>query len=437
MIEPAAIAAQNRGNFPAAAALWQQILDNDPEDATALFNRAECLRALGRYDEAAPLFALCTEIAPRDARCWLKYGGSLLQDRQHDGAAAAIRRALELNPADADVQHAAASIASVFGDDDAALGHYRAARILNPANANHETGEAFTLWRMGRWLEAYPHYEARRHLGVASDLVPGCGPLWLGQFPIEGRRILIRTEQGFGDSLQFVRYVPMVRALGAHAVLETHTGLLRLFEGIADEQVWRGNLIEPTDCQTSLMSLPMAFRTTPETVPPPCRFATPDTVNLSAPLLKVGLCWAGGSRPLEAEAHATDKRRSIRLDMLAPVLAVPGVWFISLQVGDGADQTDPRVTVLDPPRDFATTAARIRALDLVIAVDTSVAHLAASLGVPTWLLNRFDSCWRWGLSGETTPWYASMRIFRQPSVGAWGPVVERVAGELRDLAAAS
>jgi hypothetical protein len=225
-------------------------------------------------------------------------------------------------------------------------------------------------------------------------------------------------------------------------------GLMTTLEGVADVLCEDDAVLPHFDYHCPLLSLPLAFGTTMATLPAPEAYLQADPAAWSETLgglpgLKVGVAWAGKSRTAQPPAVAIDKRRSMRLTDMAPLFSVPGCSFVSLQLGPPAAQMQvlPEAAglldVSDRLTDWSDTAALIAGLDLVIAVDTAVAHLAGALGKPVWMLNRFDSCWRWFVNRDDTPWYPSMRVFRQTGRGDWAGVVERVRQELTERAAAA
>jgi hypothetical protein len=299
----------------------------------------------------------------------------------------------------------------------------------------------------GRWAEAWPAYEARWQIGhLASARRAFAQPLWTGEQPVARRTILLHAEPGLGDTLQFCRYAPLVAAQGARVVLEVQPPLVRLLkrlEGVA-QVVAAGDALPDFDLHCPLMSLPGAFATTPETVPGSVPYLTADPTQQAAwhdtlaglPGRRVGLVWAGSARAWLPHAAALDRRRSMRLADMAPLAGVRGCTFVSLQLGPPAAQLNESSTglaiydVAAALGDFANTAALVANLDLVIAVDTAVAHLAGALGRPVWLLNRFDTCWRWLQGREDSPWYPSLRQFRCGAHEDWANVMQRVTAAL-------
>jgi hypothetical protein len=258
---------------------------------------------------------------------------------------------------------------------------------------------------------------------------------------LAGRTILLHAEQGFGDTLQFIRYLPLVQERGRQIVLECQPELRRLLQSNMPDMsiVSRGHALPPFDVQCPLMSLPRIFATDLTNIPPsvPHLEANADDIAVwrnrlaehTAPA-KVGLVWAGNPD------HANDRNRSVELASLAPLAEVPGVRFFSLQKGEAVSETNKLTTNMDLTdtaaelMDFADTAALIANLDLIITVDTAVAHLAGAMGRPVWTLLPFVPDWRWLLNREDSPWYPTMRLFRQPTIGDWEAVFRRVAEEL-------
>jgi hypothetical protein len=268
-------------------------------------------------------------------------------------------------------------------------------------------------------------------------------PLWKGE-PLEGSRILLYAEQGIGDTLHFVRYVPLVAARGAKVVLQVQPRVRRLLAPTpgAAEVIDSDQALPEFDWQCPLLSLPLALGTELNTIPASVPYVRPEAAHVDAwrkrlegDSLRVGLVWAGS--PL----HPHEKWRSIPLEQLAPLTRVEGTTCYSLQMGAPAGQikqVGPRAAIIDlahEQQDFADTAAIIANLDMVISIDTSVAHLAGAMAQPVWVLLRKCPDWRWLLGREDSPWYPTARLFHQSTLGNWPEVVARVEGELRRLAA--
>ncbi len=326
--------------------------------------------------------------------------------------------------------------------------YFEKALAIDPAMtvAKYNLGQTFLL--MGDFERGWDFYEARfawwEQNGVSRPCFPK--PRWRGEH-LRFKTILLCAEQGLGDTLQFIRYAPLLAGKGARVVVECQpelVTLLRTVPGI-DRVVARGETLPRFDLWCPMMSLPLAFRTAGYSSVPneiPYVRAGHDSINAWQARLsedagtKVGLVWAGNPRSFDHDLARTDARRSCALSTLTPLFSVPGIHFYSLQKGQAAIEAR---SVGAPLRlqdyteyfsDFADTAAFVETLDLVISVDTSVAHLAGAMGKPVWLLSRYDGCWRWLIDRNDSPWYPTMRIFRQTKAGDWHGVIEHVTMEL-------
>jgi tetratricopeptide (TPR) repeat protein len=451
-------ALNNRGNAlagldqPAEALVsFERALALQPEFAQGWSNRACVLRDLGRPADALASCDQAIALQPNYADAWSNRANALSDLNRPEDAQQSYQRAIELAPALADAWNNLGLTLVDLGQHAQALVSYEHARTLNPAFAEAHWNESLCLLQMGRLAEGWQKYEWRwdRNRIKASKRV-FAKPLWLGDFSIDGKTVLLHAEQGLGDTLQFCRYVAMVAALGARVLVEAPPELMRLLSKLAGaaELIEQGRQLPPFDCHCPLLSLPLAFRTEMATIPAATPYLFADAhasqrwaerIGNNAPgALKVGLVWAGGNRPHVAELRKNDARRSITLDTLRPLFEVPQVQFYSLQKGPAAQQlalatglAERVIDYTDELADFADTAALVANLDLVISVDTAVAHLAGALGKPVWILNRFDTCWRWMLEREDSPWYPGAQLFRQPALGDWASVIPSVQAALR------
>jgi hypothetical protein len=313
----------------------------------------------------------------------------------------------------------------------------RALRIAPGLPALH-TALSEPLLISGDYAKGWQEYEWRRHV-ANYPLLPG--PEWRGE-PIEGGTTLVHTEQGLGDCLMLARYLPLVAQRGGRVTLACETPLIPLLRGmpaVGAVVPVQQDPLPPYDRWVLLGSLPLLFNTTLGSIPAPAGYlAAPAGRSAAwAKLLpdgrRIGLVW-GGNPDLPA-----DKKRSIPFEKLTPLLDVSGPRFVSLQVGQRRTELRGNPSVVDLANwltDFAETAAVVANLDLVIAVDTSVAHLAGALGKPVWLMLPHPPEWRWLLGRDDSPWYASARLFRQTQPGEWDPVVAQVATALRDFVSA-
>ncbi len=394
-----------------------------PDHVPAVVNVGVCLHRMERFADAMPIHDRAIALKPDEPVAHYNRATSLMEMRQFDAALASFAAATALRP------------------------HYPVAH-WNEALCRLATGDLVEGWRKYEWGWAAEQRGGQRDYGDQPRL--GVLP-WLGETPLVGTTLLLHAEQGMGDTLQFCRYAALVREAGAQVILEVQPALVRLLaRDPAATVVAQGDPLPPFDRRSPLLSMPLAFGTTLATIPAAMPVLRHDPARTAAwrarlaayPGLKVGLVWSGNPRPDQPAAHAVDKRRSMRLAQMAPLAGVSGITFISLQ------KDTPSAQAADPPegmalldwtdalQDFADTADLVAALDLVISVDTAVAHLAGGLGVPVWLLSRYNGCWRWLNHRPDSPWYASMRLFHQPSRGDWASVMRAVAQELAGRAAA-
>lgn len=440
-------------DYAAAQAALRAARTLDPGSAAVEANLAYALAAGGAPDAAEPHYRRAIALAPDRLQIRLNFGAMLTAQRRFDAALAVYDATLAIAPASpALLSNLGMALACAGREADAEV-RYRAALALDPAYAKAAFNLAYLLLRQGRWQEGWRRLEARewtdalqRHLGL---------PRWRGG-PLAGKRILVGAEAGHGDMIQFGRYCMQLKAAGAaHVGVLCHPGLVELFGRLRGADVAIGldrPLLYDTsdtsagwDAWVPALSLPGLFGTTVDNVPSALPYIAPDPARVAqmAPLLaaapgtlKVGLAWQGNPR------FENDAARSLAsLQVLAPLGRVPGVRWFSLQKGPGEAQARTGVPGLAPVdlapalRDFADTAALIAGLDLVISVDTAVAHLSGALGKPCWvLLPDVLTDWRWLKERSDTPWYPGvMRLFRQRAGGDWDEVVNDVAGALAAL----
>ncbi|MBI3974419.1 MAG: tetratricopeptide repeat protein [Chloroflexi bacterium] len=421
-------ALRDRGDLDAAVAGYRRALALDPDSPVVHNNLGAVLRAQGKLDEAVASLERALALLPDHPEAHSNLGNALMHQGKRDAAMASFRRALALKP-----DHAEAHL-----------------------------GLAFPLLLVGDYGQGWAEYEWRWQCSsLPIERRPFTQPRWNGE-PLAGRTILIHAEQGLGDTIQFARYVPLVAARGGRVVLECQPALVRLFQTVsgATQVIAKGDPLPPFDLHAPLMSLPHILGTTLAGIPADLPYLHPDATLLpfwsarirahtnalrpddpqrspTRPLavpssrpLAAGLVWSGNPD------NPNNRNRSLPLAVLAPLARVPGVTFFSLQKGPAAAEaaTPPdgmALVDLDPLlTDFVETAAAVRQLDLVITVDTSVAHLAGALGRPVWLLLACAADWRWLLDRDDSPWYPTVRLFRQSQPGDWNGLVARVAAEL-------
>ncbi len=519
----AAIEAAQAGQLDRALALFDQVLAHAPSLYAAWSNRGNVLDNLGRAQEALESFdralalvpdyesalhnrAVVTQKMGNDA---FNRGIALEQDGDLAGALACYEEALAIHPAHQAANLQAGLTLEELGREREAAdrfihsaeidpgytdGLHRAAIILatdlnlhaealqyyNQYLAAHPS-DPWARWHRSQSLLALGHYREGWQEYNEVSFEPGHNPMgrmsplhprWRGE-PIDGLRIVLWCEQGYGDALQFCRYATLVKSLGAQVFLLTAPKLERLFKTVFEPQgipiILGSSQASPYHYQCSLMALPLACATdSVEKIPNQVPYLWPDEhdaqqwqrrVQQALPgepdngrergnTCRVGLVWAGGHRPDNPGAQAVDRLRSLHLCEFAPLRKVSEqahVSFFNLQIGesalqlaqlqsqgwDGPDLIDLTADV----RDWADTAALVASLDLVIACDTATAHLAAAMGKPTWILSRYSGCWRWLQDRDDSPWYPSVRLFRQVQPGDWGEVMERVVQALSEFCA--
>ncbi len=423
-----------QGRHEDAVACYRAALRLAPRYFEAWLNMGIAHHERGALDEAATSYERAVQIGPRDADAWNRLGRVREQQERLPAALACFEKALALRPDMAAAHANRGLVLKRMGRVDEAIDGYREALRRAPAAADSHLNLGMALLLRGDFAAGWPEYEWRwRCADVPTRALEV--PRWQGE-PLAGRRILLHAEQGLGDAVQFARYVPEVTRRGGRVIVEVPAPLVRLLESVtgADAVIARGAPLPACDVEAPLMSLPGILGTTLETIPAEVPYLQPPADRVarwsrelhSSEGLRVGLCWQG--RP----QHAHDGRRSVPLPMLAPLLDVPGVAWYSLQRDFGREQMEglPIVDLGSRFEDLADTAAACACLDLIVSVDTAPAHVAGALGRPTWLLLPAAPDWRWLLEREDSPWYPTMRLFRQPRAGDWGAVVESLRGKL-------
>jgi tetratricopeptide (TPR) repeat protein len=415
-------------------------------------NRGRALQKLDRLDEAEESLREALRLKPDFASAHAELGRVLDYLGRFEEAEASVRTALRLEPEHAFAHFHLGDILYYLGRLDEAEASYRSALRLRPESPGWRASLGLALLLAGKFEEGWKEFEGRwqskrermTKLGFLCAM-----PSWNNE-AIGDRAILLFADQGLGDTLQFCRYVPQVAAGADRVILAVQPALVRLLSRLpgASEVISQGSRPPSFDLWCALMSLPYAVGTTLETISAITPYLTADPADVAhwrerlAGLagLRVGLCWAGG-RSRDIGQIAIDRRRSLALNTLGPLGEVSGVQFISLQKDAAAAEAahPPQgmklLDLTEDLHDFADTAALIENLDLVISVDTAVAHLTGALGKPVWVLNRFDTCFRWPRNRHDSPWYPSARQFRQPTPGDWPSVISSAQDALRRLAA--
>jgi len=475
-----AIQHQQAGRLDAAERLYRQMISLDPsnpdvlnllgltllkrnrrQEAANLFRQAVAVRAdiaeyqvnLGRalrdkpqLKEAEAALRRAVELKPTLANAWTNLGAVLSRQERPQEAIECYRRALEIDPNDADAHtNIGVSLFDMGAYEESIVEHRTALRIRPDFPVAH-LNLAMPLLLLGREEEGWEHYEWRSQ----CDGLPKHNfrqPMWDGA-PLEGKKLMLYTEQGLGDAIQFARFVPVAARQGGRITVVCQNELKSLFSTLAgaDEVRDRKDPLPEFDVFAPVMSLGRILKVRVADVPgqTPYLYADPalaaawdQRLACNGAGLKVGLVWAG------SPGHRKDTERSMRLEDYAPLAGVHGVNFYSLQKGAAAEQLrhPPQgMRIIDVAPEFKTmadTAACMRNLDLVISVDTSACHVAGALARPVWVLLPARAPWGWGLNGSTTSWYPSMRLFRQETPLQWATPVKQVADALRELVAAA
>ena len=420
---------------------YQRAIAITPELADAYSHMSNALYDASLFEKAADAASHAIELQPGFAEAYSNLGNALQALLRFAEAEAAYRQALALRPDSAAFHSNLGVVLTAQNRLAEALEAQRKALSLDPdfldANYNH----AITLLLDGQYRPGWQYYEHRWRLSWSKPR-PLQRPRWAGE-ELLGRTILLHAEQGLGDTLMMARFAPLVAARGGRVLLEVQAPLVRLLGCLpgVSQVLSLGADLPSFDVHCPLFSLPLLFDTTLDTVPS-APYLSADPALAPQPSsrsgLRIGLVWAGAERI----GRHVNQERSITLDQLAPIAAMSGVTCFSLQKDPdpGSAHHAARlgiVNLMDGVEDFADTAARVAQLDLVISVDTSTAHLAAAMGKPVWLLSRYNGCWRW-LSGRSdSPWYPSLRVYRQRQPSDWAPVVAQIAADLTKLSCES
>jgi len=463
------------GHPDEAATLYVSLAELSQCPVSLLFDVGKRLAALNHHSEAVIIYKAALTVAPSEMVLWNNMANSLRDLDQLSEAKSAYTQAFALAPNDAGVLSNLGTVLKDLGDLSEAvrilrqaialgggvmahsnLGHalylqghiadaahcFDAALTISPNDPDALFHRGVVNLLMGNWTQGWQQYEARWFCRRTQERRRHDEKeVWDGG-NLSGKTILLWSEQGLGDTLHFIRFAEQVAAKGGRVIVECQPALVSLLESMPSVAgVFAvGDELPDFDVQAPLLSLPHLLGLTIENLPQTGPYLAPpaDRVDLwrewnKTDLPRIGIVWSGESRRQNVECVLIDRRRSIMLDTLAPVLALPGLQFVSLQLGPARAQLNRWEKIFDPAgriRDFADTAALISHLDLVISVDTSVAHLAAALGKPVMLLSRFDGCWRW-LQGRTdSPWYPTVKLYSQPSAGDW---VNPVAALAQDV----
>lgn len=453
----------NRGNarrdlkeFEAAVADYGKAIAVKPDFAEAYNNRGAALRELKQLTAAIADYAKAISIKRDYAEAYNNRGNARRDLKEFEAAVADYGKAISIKPGYAEAYCNRGNALRDLTKLDAAIADYDKAISINPDYTQAYWNKANLSLLKGDLETGFELFEWRwKHHGLTAAARRFARPLWLGKEPLQDKKILLHSEQGLGDSIQFCRYaLPLARA-GTQVLLRVQqplVALLRSLEGVSHVSAEEDGLPD-FDYHCPLMSLPLAFKTDLGTIPDPTPYLHAEPAKVrhwqarigERARMKVGVVWSGGFRPHQPELWAVNERRNISLALLARALSGVDVDWFSLQKGEPAESEIRDRDLKYWPngnfhnfsadlKDFSDTAAFVANLDLVVSVDTSTAHVAAALGKPTWILNRLDTDWRWLLDRNDSPWYRSVKLYRQDESQTWEPVLRRVAANLTKLA---
>ncbi len=432
-----AVQRQQAGAGAEAVRIYQQIVLADPSFAPAWINVGVALRTLGRIDAGVACLTRGVSLKPGDAGALSNLGNALRAAGRLDEARDSHLAAIEIDPNTGSFVYNLGLVLRDLGDLDGAIERFDAAEAMGYASAELKWDRALAFLLRGDLKHGFAEYEWRWKISDAKprDLK---GPAWAGETSGD-KTVLVYAEQGFGDTIQFVRYLPMLREKVGQVYFETQEPLARLFQA---SPIFRDvtlvirdvDELPDYDSHVALLSLPHLLESDDQPAPAQTPYLMPpaDTPKVAKRerALRAGLVWAG--KP----SHRNDRNRSLSLSAIAPLFETAGVDFYSLQLSDPADTAvregyTALLTDLRPAiSDFADSAALIQSLDLIITADTAPAHLAGALGCPVWTLIPFAPDWRWMTNRDDSPWYPSMRLFRQTRPRDWTDVIERICAAL-------
>jgi tetratricopeptide (TPR) repeat protein len=425
----------------------EQVLARNPRHGNALVSRGVALAALGRPEQALADFDAALAQAPGHPVALYNRGNALSDLGRYDEAIAAFDRALAAAPDHVKAWNNRGRALLALNRQQDAVASFDKAIALQKDYADAHFNRALALLTLGDLRRGFDEYEWRWKRTGMTDARRGYGrPLWLGEYPLARKTILLHAEQGLGDTIQFARYAPLLARAGATVVLEVQAELKSLLaglEGVASCHA-RGEKLPAYDVHCPLGSLPLALQTEPANIPADIPYLRADATRLAKwqarlaalPGKRVALAWAGNV------GHPNDRNRSIDLALLEPLFSLDGISFVSIQRELRAHDAErlarhANITHLGSElADMADTAAVLALADLTIAVDPAVVHLTGALGRPVWVMLPFAPDWRWTLTGERSPWYPQARLFRQPALADWQSVVAALGDELARLTGA-
>jgi Tfp pilus assembly protein PilF len=440
--------------FEDALKLIDQAIELDPSNGVSYSNRGNILKELGRYEEALDDLDIAIKFLPTYAEAYNNKGNVLQERGDYKDALTWFDKAISLQFNYAQAYSNKGNCFVKLRRYEDAMGCYNVATSIDPQYADCYWAKAALQLSLGDFDNGWQNFESRWFIDSPVAFLYRQIPRLESLEDIAGKKVLIWAEQGLGDTLQFCRYIKPLFELGAQITFRVPAALLNIL-GVLTKFCTLVAINDVKDdgfdFQSPLLSLPLLFKTDLDSIPNQIPYLGVNQAQRSAyeqgivnkQNLRVGLIWNGGFRAEHPELWAVNKRRNIELDQIAVLKDIPGVDFFGLQKGDPAeselaarkDQVWPElINCVHLLNDFSDTAALMDCLDLIISVDTSSAHLAGALGKPVWILNRYDSCWRWLRGREDSPWYPTAKIYQQKQPGNWDEVIARVRLDLNDLA---
>jgi len=437
--------AHQRGDIDTAERAYRAALAREAEHPLALHYLGVVLHQRGRHAEALPLIERSASLVPTEPEFHNNLGLVFAALDDNDRAIDSYGRALDRKPDHATAWNNLGLACQAANRLPEAIASFRRALALTPGFAQAHWNLALALLASGDYAEGWREYEWRLRLPELGGQAPSLTvPRWKGE-DIRGRTLLVTAEQGIGDALQFIRFAARLAERGVRVVVQAPPKLCALLataRGVA-ATVSPGDPLPAYDGEIPLLSLPHRLGILGDDLAAPVRYLHSDPLwqaDVGAELARngarsrnIGIAWAGAAH------YRNDARRSMPLALLAPLLSLPGTTWYSLQKGPAESQagqvSEARGMVpLDPASDFPRDAALVDALDAVVSVDTSIAHLAGALGKPVFVLLPYAPDWRWGITGNRTPWYPTARLFRQPAIGDWASAVASLHAALREAA---
>jgi tetratricopeptide (TPR) repeat protein len=436
---------QQTGHLKEAEGIYKKILKDNPKDFDAIHLLGTLAYQVGKYELAINLIKQAIHLNPHNANFYNNCGPSLRCQGRYTEAIACYKKTLELSPKHPEAYYNLGKTYAEAGEPEKAIEAYDRQLGMYPEHLSARWNRCLANLLLGNFVEGWRDYEIRWEATPASLSKRKFSiPQWKGE-SLAGKKLFIYAEQGLGDTIQFIRYASLAAERGAYVYVQCQKELVRLIELVPGIQkvITENQEMPVSDFQIPMMSLPFAFKTQIETIPQKFPYISVDTEEAmhwqtrlqnspshdqSSTKMNVGIVWAGGPK------HPNDAQRSLHIKQLAPLAEIEGVRWISLQKGEPSGQIlDAPFPILDwtsELHDFKNTAALISELDAVIAVDTSVAHLAGALNKPVWLLLTYVPDFRWLMRRNDSPWYPNTRLFRQKSHRDWNSAIQDLASYL-------